>query len=202
MKNTTDHEKFSRLLLWLHSEDGKAAGEAYESVRVRLIKMFYARGCRHRAEDLADETIERVMKKIDHLAENYEGDRLPYFYAVAKLVFLEYTRKPSVEGLPEDFQNTLAAEEKSAAEAAGDISESLYGGRLLKCLEKLKPAERELVLRYYRTKSEDRARLAEEFEISLETLRVRIFRTRNKLKKCVLRSIAGENERKSELKRK
>lgn len=73
-------EEFEKLLLWL-DRDRESAGRAYEQIRLRLIKIFYARKCSV-AEELADETIDRVAKKAASLLESYKGEPALYFYAV------------------------------------------------------------------------------------------------------------------------
>src|SRR5262245_21687271 len=54
-------EEFDRLLLWLNPDRDKA-GEKYEWIRKRLIKIFVCRGC-NVPEELADKTINRVARK-------------------------------------------------------------------------------------------------------------------------------------------
>ena len=50
-------ELFDTLLDWL-DPDRERAGHRYETIRLRLIKIFTSRGCPE-AEELADETINR-----------------------------------------------------------------------------------------------------------------------------------------------
>src|SRR4051794_1950774 len=84
-------EQFDRLLAWLDL-DPERAGEKYEAIRRRLITIFINRQCLE-AEDLADETINRVAYKVIELKDNYLGDPARYFYGVAKKVFLEHQRR-------------------------------------------------------------------------------------------------------------
>ena len=55
-------EAFDRLLAWLNPNRA-LAGEKYEEIRRRLIKIFTCRGCTC-PEVLADETINRVARKV------------------------------------------------------------------------------------------------------------------------------------------
>src|SRR5689334_8976445 len=64
-----DQTKFEKLLVWLNADRDKA-GQKYESIRQRLIYIFRQRGC-STPEDLADETIDRVIQKIEKLVEDY-----------------------------------------------------------------------------------------------------------------------------------
>src|SRR5687767_5895715 len=93
MKNqwVVTQQAFDRLLDWLDA-DRDSAGSKYERIRVRLIKIFTCRGCGE-ADDLADETINRVTAKLGDIVESYSGDPALYFYGVAQKVHLEYLRK-------------------------------------------------------------------------------------------------------------
>jgi hypothetical protein len=75
-------ESFDGLLAWLHP-DREQAGEMYESIRCNLIKFFSARGFGN-PEELADETIDRVARKVDEIVASYSGDPATYFFAVAR----------------------------------------------------------------------------------------------------------------------
>src|SRR5215207_6031462 len=84
-------ENFEHLLEWL-DPDRERAGARYEEIRRALIKIFTTRGCAE-PEDLADETITRVCRKVRTIAPTYVGDPANYFYGVAKNVHLEYLRR-------------------------------------------------------------------------------------------------------------
>ena len=91
-------EAFDALLKWLDSDREQAAMK-YEDIRKRLIKIFTGRDCVE-AEDLADETINRVISKLDELGTEFEGDRGRYFFGVANKVYLEYKRRKSPQSSP------------------------------------------------------------------------------------------------------
>src|SRR5882762_2150995 len=89
-------EAFDGLLGWLDTNRDQAA-QKYEKIRTRLIKIFICRGCGE-ADDLADETINRVTAKVDSIANSYTGDPALYFYGVAQKVHLEYLRsRPALQ---------------------------------------------------------------------------------------------------------
>lgn len=181
------HDNFEKLLEWLHS-DREKAGQKYELIRNQLIKIFYARGS-YSAEEMADETIDRVAGKIKHLSEIYQGEPALYFYAVAKKVYLEYSRKPRHQDLPA----TLVVKEQPA-----DETSEIYSQCLDKCLAALPGAHLELINKYYqgekKVKIERRKKLAEQFGISTQALRVRALRLRGVLQKCVLRCVKEISE--------
>lgn len=184
MKSTfiTKHESYSKnfenLLGWLDNDRNKAGGK-YEYIRHKLIKTFVARGS-YQAEELADETIERVTRKSKYLRENYIGKPDLYFYAVARNVFLEWTRKPKVTTLSE----------KLSAQKNDNSEKEKYHGYLELSLQKLTPKQVKFILQYYKgdkdEKIENRQRLASDLGISVEATRVRAFRIRKKLQKDFL----------------
>lgn len=173
-------ESFEMLLGWLDS-DRNAAGQKYETIRFRLIKIFYGRGLPD-AESLADETINRVAGKVKDIVQSYEGDPALYFYGTAQKVSLEaHRRKP------------IAAPSSSSVyqPVFDEHSEEEHRRRncLDRCLIKLSRDDRRMVVQYYaseeRTSIDHRHRLAEQFRLTPNTLRVRAHRIRQRLQKCV-----------------
>ena len=71
---------FDALLVWL-DPDRELAACKYEEIRSRLIRIFKSRGSPV-AEDLADETFDRVARKLDEIAGSFSGDPALYFYGV------------------------------------------------------------------------------------------------------------------------
>lgn len=172
-------ENWSRFLSWLHPDPDKA-GEKYRDIQRRLIKIFVCRGC-DRPEDLADETINRVILKAEKIADEYEGDQALYFFGVARYVYHEYLReKPAPQPPP-------PAEEPSSTEEEYRCLEQ--------CIEGLPQRSRELFLQYYReekqAKKKNRKRLAENLGIPLNALRIRAFRVRMNLQDCVLECLGN-----------
>ena len=167
-------ESFDQLLSWLDA-DRERAGIRYEEIRLRLIKLFKCRGCRE-AEELTDETINRVTKKLPEIMPTYVGEPLRYFIGVAHNVHLEYLRKKS-----EHHQSPPLADVREDIEPEYDCLE--------KCLDQLSRRNRELVLQYYQgekqKKIESRRVLAEQLGTKLTTLRLQAFRIRANLKICV-----------------
>ena len=92
-------EDFDALLAWLDS-DRERAGIKYEQIRSSLIKIFTGRGCLD-AEELADETINRVTRKIKDIKSEFRGDPALYFFGVAKMLLLEYKRRKPPQNPPD-----------------------------------------------------------------------------------------------------
>jgi DNA-directed RNA polymerase specialized sigma24 family protein len=166
-------EVFDRLLSWL-SPNREEAGKKYEAVRRRLIKIFACRGCCE-AEELTDETINRVALKVEELAEHYVGDPALYFYGVAQKIHMEYLRKKPV---PLESPPAYASEEIEPEYECLDH-----------CMETLSAYDRELILQYYqeekRAKINGRKALARQMGMALNALRIRAHRIRTILQQCV-----------------
>lgn len=178
-------KKFNRLLAWLDTDRDRAV-ERYFAIRRSLIKLFEVRGC-HIAEDLADETIDRVLQKVESIADDFVGDQAAYFYGVARNVLHEYARRPKIEQVTDDLEAPVNEENDDGHEL--DCLES--------CLSKLLPGQREMIIAYYDfdkgQKTGSRKRLAETLGISMELLRIRTFRIRTALQKCVLSCMSDKS---------
>jgi DNA-directed RNA polymerase specialized sigma24 family protein len=167
-------EEFSKFLEWLHPNRDRAA-EMYEKIRRRLIKIFICRGCTI-PEDLTDDTINRVVRKVQEIADNYVGERIPYFIAVAYKVHLEYLRKkPLPQALPVQEFSSRAEEEFECLE---------------ECMEHLPSRSKQIVLEYYQEEKHEkiihRKKLADRLGIPLNALRIKACRIRAKLEMCVV----------------
>jgi RNA polymerase sigma factor (sigma-70 family) len=160
--------------------DSDRAGEKYESLRLTLMKFFDWRGA-HFPEELADETINRVIRKID---EGQAVRDIPtYCHGVARLVLLEKLKSP--ESKRTDFEElppaALVAPEPEERDEKQDCFEH--------CLKQLPVESRQLILQYYvdekRDKINRRLAMAERLGIPLNALRSRAQRIRNRLEECV-----------------
>jgi DNA-directed RNA polymerase specialized sigma24 family protein len=169
-------DNFDRLLDWL-DPDRDAAGERYVTIRSGLVNFFDYKGCLG-PEDLADETINRVARRVKEIADTYTGDPARYFFGVAKRVHMEYLKqKPSAEIQPE----VLAAPKP-------DDVEQQYAC-LDQCMGQLTDSNRKLILQYYRERTQadadPRRSLMQALNLKPSALRVRVFRIRENLEKCV-----------------
>ena len=167
-------ESFDALLAWLDPAR-EEAGRKYEDIRLRLIKIFTCRGCCE-PEDLADETINRVSKKLKEIESTYSGEPARYFYGVANKVHLEYLRRKPLQPPPPPRDDADEIEREYLC--------------LEQCIQKLTPNNRVLVLQYYqeekRAKIDHRRQLAEQLGIALNALRIRACRIRrSSLQECV-----------------
>jgi DNA-directed RNA polymerase specialized sigma24 family protein len=166
-------EAFDALLAWL-DPNREVAGQKYEDIRRRLVKIFSCRGCAE-PEDLADETINRVTGKLPSVETDFVGDPSRYFYGVANKVHLEYRRrKPAPETPPPASYDEGIEKEFECLE---------------RCMQKLTEENRKLVIEYYQderqAKIDHRKALAERLGIAINALRIRAFRIRASLQECV-----------------
>jgi DNA-directed RNA polymerase specialized sigma24 family protein len=173
-----NQDAFDSLLTWLHPSR-EEAGQRYEDIRLRLIKIFSCRGCSD-AEDLADETINRVASKLDEIVPGFAGEPARYFYGVANKVHLESLRRRPVPELP-----SLAVETDEVEKEFGCLEQ---------CIGLLTTENRTLVLAYYQdekqAKIDHRKKLAEQLGIAVNALRIRAFRIRAALQECVTKCLS------------
>lgn len=184
-------EAFKSLLAQLDS-DTEAAAERYEIIRAEIIKLFECRGCASPL-DLADETINRVARRIIEGQEIPPGSIEAYFYGVARNVMREHLRNPerewtSIETLPPS-DHPAEDPEKTDDERLERYSLERRLECLDSCVEKLSPETRDLAISYYRgrekTRIENRQQMALSLGIPLNTLRIRIHRIRERLETCL-----------------
>ena len=171
-------------------DDPDAAAERYEEIRRRLVRLFEWRGCEG-AEDLADATIDRVARRLAGGLTVETADPYRYFCGVAHHVFLEVLR--------ERRRERRAIERESWTPPPGpeeeDEDETARLACLRRCLERLPPAQRALVLEYHdeeggAAKIARRKALAERLALPLNALRIRVHRLRKGLETCVVGCLA------------
>jgi DNA-directed RNA polymerase specialized sigma24 family protein len=172
--NALTRDNFEELLKWL-DEDREAAGNTYESIRVKLQLFFNAKGCMH-SEELADETIDRVLCKVDVLQNTYRGNPINYFMGVAKNVFREYTRRKTYSQLPKHIADSMDYQDHEA---------ELLDFCLQISLSRISPEQRSFILDYYSgNKSEKvnrRKQISQNLNINRRTMRVQAHRIRSKI---------------------
>jgi DNA-directed RNA polymerase specialized sigma24 family protein len=191
---TLTPEAFERLLAALDA-DRERAGQRYENIRRKLVEFFEARGS-HSPTDHADETINRVARRLD------EGERVQdlsaYFYGVARLLLKETLRGLAKEPIALDLAPALptAADDEEHERRGQD--EELRLRCFEVCLSKLPTAHRILIVEYYReeqgVKIEQRKRQAQGLNMSLNALRLRACRIRAELGDCISSCLARSLE--------
>lgn len=172
---------FARLLNWL-DEGNDSGGQRYLEMRRRLHAWFDRKGCPN-SEALADETLNRVARRLGQTGLITGVTPAQYCYITANYVWRESLRQPQFAALDEAELTESAAVQPDAAarEARFNCLET--------CVARLTEAERELILRYFtgeeRSKIAQRQTLAADLGLTANALSLRVFRLRNRLESCV-----------------
>lgn len=181
-----------RRLLELLDESPTRAERKYRRLREKLIRLFLWRG-RAFPEDLADETLSRVARKIGEGLEIRSEDPYRYCCGVAFRVFQETLRERKKQQ-----QQAAELQNQAAATTPPDLEGPDARHRCLRdCLGEMNARSRALILRYYQegpsgTHIETRKRLAEELGIPPGALRSRARRARAKLESCLVSCLRSE----------
>ena len=177
-------ESFEILLSQL-GPDRDMAGERYETIRRKLIRLFEWRGCAA-PEDLADETINRVARRLAEGVELHSADPYGYFCGVAHRLYKEVLRRATREHRALDTSGELLLPTAFPV-VLDDEPDDPRLACLRQCLAALPPDQRDLVLQYHQGESNIRHRkaLSQELDIPMNALRIRVHRIRRKLETCL-----------------
>jgi DNA-directed RNA polymerase specialized sigma24 family protein len=168
--------------------DPDCAARKYEDLRHKLVVFFCGRRVLT-AEDQADETIDRLSRRI---AEGEPIQDLGRFaYGVARLVFKE--------SLKRDHRQRGAFAALAPPQIAMRFDSDAGIECIRRCVGRLETADRELILAYYgsdgREGQRERQDLAGRLEISSTALRLRAYRIRRSLEACARRCLDGPTGR-------
>jgi RNA polymerase sigma factor (sigma-70 family) len=170
-------------LLAVLDADRQRAGERYEEIRRRLVKLFECRGVAD-PDEAADETMDRVARRLAEGEHIRAGEPAAYIHGVARNVLRErwrrqQERRDASAAAPEPY----ARPEEDAAELESRLQ------CLERCLAALTPESRRLVRAYYAQgsgwDSAARKELAASLGITSNALWVRAHRLRVRLERCV-----------------
>jgi DNA-directed RNA polymerase specialized sigma24 family protein len=170
---------FFRLLTRLNA-DPMLAGEEYEKLRARLMYFFERKGCRISAE-LSDETINRVARRMGEGLEI--EDVFKFSYGVARLVLLEHWNDP--KRVWDQLDERLSSP-KSDREFDDHRLECME-----MCLRALPNEDRDLIVKNCTLDKKGKEELAGGLELTINALRLRVFRIRTKLHECRERCVRG-----------
>jgi DNA-directed RNA polymerase specialized sigma24 family protein len=182
------------LLLEKLNDDRHQAGVIYEDLRRRLIIFFRLRRPQE-AEELADEVLDRVARR---LSEGTEIQAIEfYMVGVARFVLRERHAASQREELARTEMVHLA--QMSSAASRMDASSEETSAALNNCLQNLAGDERAMILSYYEAEGsrriESRLELAKGLGISLNALHNRALRLRKQLERCVETKTRRKDER-------
>jgi DNA-directed RNA polymerase specialized sigma24 family protein len=153
-----------------------------EGLRRRLLAFFESHGSLEPGRD-ADETLDRLARK---LGEGHVIRDVPaYGHALARNVLRETARLPRREGEAREDLRTLPSPPGAQLQDWFD-----------RCLAGLEPGQAELLVAYYSAaRSPNRAwrvELAASRGLSLNALRIRVFRAREAFGESLARCLAGK----------
>jgi DNA-directed RNA polymerase specialized sigma24 family protein len=148
----------------------------------RLTSYFDRKNCAS-PQDLADETLIRVARRLQEEGEITGQTPAHYCYTVARFVFLEHYRKAG-------SSVTVAADEVPASAGSNSTNDDAGMLRCLEeCLNRLESDQRKMILEYYqgerRVKIALRRKLADRLGLTMNALTIRACRIRDRLEACV-----------------
>ena len=188
---------FRDLLNWL-DEGVESSGEKYLEMHRRLVSYFARKNCLS-PDDLADETLTRVLRRLEEAGAIVDMPAAKYCYVTARFVFLEYLRRAEHRQISLDALPGSRYPDGLAAPSEPD-DEFKTRAKRLDCLEhcllKLNPDHRELIAEYYhgerQAKIERRRELATRLGLTMNALTIRACRIREKLEACVRTALGAE----------
>lgn len=187
------HNALYQLLLWL-DEGADSGGARYLEMRRRLVAYFDRKNCQV-PDELADETLNRVARRLTEAGSITSDSPAHYCYIVARFVFLESLRQHEREQSLDEAPTRHALAQPRADRP--DIEAEKQAECLERCVQNLEPDQRKLIIRYYtgeqRVKIDNRHAMAAKFGITMNALSIRAFRLREKLEACI-RNCASQSE--------
>jgi RNA polymerase sigma factor (sigma-70 family) len=189
---------FGKFLEWL-DEGIDSDGEKYIEIRRRLVSYFERKGC-IASDELADETLNRVARRLEEESSINSTSPAQYCYVVARFVFLEYLRRAerrqvSLEDLSTSHQLVSPIGSPSSLNGMRETKEKL-DDCLQRCLQKLTPENQKLIQGYYRgerkVKIQHRRDLAAGLGMTINAVSIKACRIRATLEGCVRRCSGDE----------
>ena len=180
-------------------EEKDSGGEKYLETRRRLVAYFDRKNCLA-PDELADETLNRVARRLEEEGSIRDATPAHYCYIVAKFVFLEYLRRTeraqvSLDQMPFPNSESLSAAAVRAREEEA-VSKEQRMNCLERCMQGMGEESREIIIQYYqgdgRAKIENRRALAQTLGITVNALSIRACRLRDKLEACVSKCLDAE----------
>lgn len=176
---------FQRLLSWL-DQGSDSEGQRYLELRERLV-LYFAHRNGPAPEDLADETLNRVARRLEETGSIDDIVPARYCYIVAKFVLLEALRQRRRQLNVSSGDHEVTTQPRIIDEAAAEHERAVTC--LEQCLAECAASDRQLILDYYRTESgsasAQRKQLAGWLGLTANSLAIRACRIRSQLERCV-----------------
>jgi len=151
-------------------------------MRRRLVLYFRRKHCTN-PDELADETLNRVTRRLEEKGAITDTTPARYCYIVAKYVFLEHVREMT------QMRASVAETARTPLPESPTADEERRLACLDRCLHQLTPEEQGLILDYYRgaqrERIEGRRALAARLGLTSNAVSIRACRIREKLVACL-----------------
>ena len=178
---TVTQAQFDSLLTWLNP-DRDLAARKYRTIHSGLVRIFVSKGFND-AEDLADETINRVMARLPDIRDRFVGEPAYYFHGVARNIIRENSRRKEIAVNLVDIRVDVKPEKGEAHDC------------LDHCLESLPTGKRDLILDYYLYEGHDKIEhhrsMAKQLNLTEGAFRSRAHQIRlilkNRMHQCALK---------------
>jgi DNA-directed RNA polymerase specialized sigma24 family protein len=165
-----DQTEFDKLFQLLEPEI-ESLTDRFRRFRFKLFKFFAWRHCED-PDNLADETIARLLKNVRAGQKISANNPYSYVYAIATNVYKESVRSKKKYGFTTDL-----------AELKDEPLRVIESDCQRECLAELPLEKQELLARYY-LDDEDRKQIARDYGLSLNALRLQIFRIKLEMRQC------------------
>ncbi len=181
---THKRENLARLFSALDPDPERAAA-AFEDVRRRLIS-FFARNGANDPEELADATIDRVIKRFETYRPEGDQSLVRFFRGFARNILFEHYRSSKRVVYIGDEEIFDSLRPNGSEPEPAEEPEILC---LDNCLQTLAPEDRELLLAYYEHdgagKAKVRKALADRAGLTVSALHTKIYRLRESVGRCL-----------------
>ena len=175
---------FRQLLSWLDAGTD-SGGQRYLQMWQRLVIYFDRRNCVS-PHELADETLNRVARRLEEEGSISIDTPAHYCSIVAGFVLHEYLRRKTQNVLSDTL---ITAPDSTEENRIRERRSECLG----KCMNNLALEDGELIRSYYkgeqRNKIDNRKGLAEKLRITVNALGLRVSRIRKKLEICMRKCI-------------
>jgi hypothetical protein len=179
-------EEFGQLLAWF-APDRDAAAKMYLAAHKNLVRFFQFNFC-NRPEDLTDEVMNRVAKKVPPLREGL--DHIAVLRGFARNVLKEYKRSPDWH-----LEDLTGEEPAPVVKASGIDDAEIRSRNLQTCLAALPEPDGQLLVEYHKyepsAKITHRRAMAKARQMTPNALRLKISRLKSTVEDCVKRLTAA-----------
>ena len=187
-------DSFLRLL----DPDPRIAQQPFDHLRRKLIFYFLHQNLSPKSEDLADETIFRILKELRKMGpaavnERTDEDLTKFTFGVARNVASEGRRRrmwgADTEEFPEGVNSDEIFSSREPSPEASVLAKETWEV-VQECLRTLRAPSRELVSSWFLEENTEHQDIAKRLGISPNGLRIRVFRGLEAVRKCARNRIA------------